>query len=845
MDKRRNWVVAGVIALAVALVAVLGVISGPNVVAGSPGIPAAGDLGVDALTQLADLDDLRLEGVLETESGAALSFDIAVTGEGTVAEVTDAAGGVATFVAVEEKVVVKANDAWWLNTVPAFQVALTDTWTTATDDMGFPMEMLTSLSTKSLHDKVSRTAGGGWASTPVSYPDGTAAFALTAEGSPWTVFVSSRGEPRLLGLDGPLAGGTQKLRQGGPAYPSASFNTSKADDPCLDEAKRKLEEAKPQVGKAPEPPPVPEAGHGPSISIDTPITGVCTTPMCPTPVVVTNSGDEPAVGTLFVVASSGGGGSFLVNVPAGGTSQQTASVVNPANTCTQTCTREYQITAFVQLQSAGTDLDQGKRLYDKGLDPNAPVPDKPQVSGPGVNTTIDGLTNPVSPVVGFTQPDDRFIEEITDLVGRAPEAKITPYLRTLAGYSPKIGTTGGGPHPAVDLGRITLTGKGPEKQAARQALALLAELVTQSGRPNASLTVDQGLVKDTFAKKTYSIAAVTGESSSGDPNPRVYQAVEQAVERVKKADPGYAKVIVLDFGDRVPGYGASPREDLARMLTRINSNGRPLGELLIDSAGKPTVDQLLVANKLTRDNGARYTFTADELTMMTRTRSASPPAEPPNPDKLEVPDVNQRHITTGDPYDPGDPLRNQDESGGHAAGAGVPGKSEFPADWTWEDILEAARQVVAEEQQAYEEAKKNGTSYENAPTERTNPMYGTEWGWRISGTATVKGTTVEITVVVYDGADDDAVLRTAFPNENNTPGAAGDPRSVFVNPELDESQLDPAYQRSNRSGPVTYHRNTDTFSFTVDGADGKPVTITTDASGVPLPGTGSLVVICP
>ena len=56
-----------------------------------------------------------------------------------------------------------------------------------------------------------------------------------------------------------------------------------------------------------------------------------------------------------------------------------------------------------------------------------------------------------------------------------------------------------------------------------------------------------------------------------------------------------------------------------------------------------------------------------------------------NPHSIEdisIPEDRARHILDGD-----------GRSGGHRFGTGIPGKTEFPASWSSDDIMEAIRQV--------------------------------------------------------------------------------------------------------------------------------------------------------
>ncbi|RLK62384.1 hypothetical protein [Actinokineospora cianjurensis] len=425
----------GVVVLALLAVVLVAVFTGPNVVVGRAGEVPAADLGATALAQLARLDDLRLRGTLDTEGGVGLGIDlVALAGGETTATVTDGAGGVATFVAVDDKVVVNANNAWWLNTVPVYAHQIGGKWVKATEEMGFPIGMLTALSGKRLRELVT---GDDWTATPTVYVDGTPAVALSPRGSPWTVYLSTEGGTRLLGIGGPLAATGEKLRgqPGGQAsnFPYALVSTSGVDDPCRQRTDRALTDARQQAATAPVPPPMPEVGHGPDISVTLVPTGTCMTPSCPTPVDIRNAGDEAATGMVSVFSTSGGGGALPITVGPMQSVQQVFQVLNPASSCTQTCTRPYTVTAFAQLTGiAGPDLDTGKRLHDRGVDPNRPVPSRPEVAGPDVNSVIDKLSTPGPAVAGFAKQDDPLLDDVIALVRNSGDARLLSLLTVLA-----------------------------------------------------------------------------------------------------------------------------------------------------------------------------------------------------------------------------------------------------------------------------------------------------------------------------------------------------------------------------------------------------------------------------
>ncbi|WP_018681206.1 EndoU domain-containing protein [Actinokineospora enzanensis] len=845
-------VLAGVVIVVACLAALL---SGPVSVPGTPSATGAADLARSALGQLGGLGDVRLRGSLTTESGVDLAIDVvALSGGRTTATVSDGAGGAATFLAVRDRVVVNANSAWWLNTVPVYAQSLSDTWVHATDDMGFPVGMLTALSGARLREVVD---GSSWTARPTVYVDGTRAFALSAHGSPWTIYLSSENS-LLLGIGGPLAGMGDRLRkaQTGGAYSSGLVSTTAVDDPCRERANKTVTDAGEKVASAPEPPPVPAAGHGPDLSIDIVATGTCMTASCPTPVAVVNSGDEAATGMLSVTATSGGGGVLPFTVAPGQRSEQVFQVVNPAYTCTQSCTRPYDVSAFAQVTTiAGGDLDTGRRLYDKGVDPNRPVPGRPEVAGPDVNSVIDRLITPGPAVAGFARaaaPDDPAVERVIDLVQKSGDARLLSLLRTLARH-PAIAVADGQPSPVIDIARSAVRGKGAERLAARQQLALLADLAQQPGRSPNSLSAQTGLVTDTFGKRVYSIASVTNPD---DRDRRVHTAADEALKRFATVETtGLAKTLVLDFGDAFPAYGQVQRKVLVDQLSLLRVDGRSLADLLGGGTDTPVVDELMVANKFTRDSvpGGRYVFTRDDLTAFLHRRPADIPRTKPAGKDLVFTEPNVHHMAEGDPYDAADP--GKQNTGGHLAGAGGPGKTEFPAAWTLDDVKAALAQVA--DQGRTVDSQGNLTTQ---PRADRNHMNAPVWSWRYLGTATVKGITVEIDMYVYsDGTFRNAypALRAGGPNRivdrdrvHVAKSATLNDTTLFKNP--DNPPANPQLNGA-RTLPPRYDRATDTWRYPALDATGKPavdqagqpVTYVTDNAGVRTPTSPIPVAGCP
>ena len=85
----------------------------------------------------------------------------------------DETGGVAEIVTAGDRAAIKANAAWWLNTVPAYQQDHTDRWAKADDTMGFPVSALNGLSGKGIRELVTASSDVDWTATPEVFHDGT------------------------------------------------------------------------------------------------------------------------------------------------------------------------------------------------------------------------------------------------------------------------------------------------------------------------------------------------------------------------------------------------------------------------------------------------------------------------------------------------------------------------------------------------------------------------------------------------------------------------------------------------------------------------------------------------
>jgi hypothetical protein len=101
-------------------------------------------------------------------------------------------------------------------------------------------------------------------------------------------------------------------------------------------------------------------------------------------------------------------------------------------------------------------------------------------------------------------------------------------------------------------------------------------------------------------------------------------------------------------------------------------------------------------------------------------------------------------------------------TGGHLAGAGGPGKTEFPKAWTFEDVQEAIRQVVDKGNTVDSQGKPT-----NQPRLDINHMKTEVWSWRYIDTATVKGVPVELDLYVYE----DGTVRNTYPTTGSPNGS--------------------------------------------------------------------------
>jgi hypothetical protein len=794
--RRNRLILIGAAVVSAVILAGLAVFAGPIREAGTALPIDAARVTRSALDAFGKIGDTKLTGVVATENGVPLSMEIVARADGqATATVRDPAGGVADIVATTNRVAIKANRAWWLNTVPSYAQQLADKWVQSRPEMGFPTEMLRVLSGKPLSDLItSQTAEQDWNATVTQF-DGKRAYELYTVDRTWAVYVSTDAEPKLLGFGGPLLDGVPRRMAGSAggqrsdAYRNAQFSTAAADPDCAERSEKQLKEAKPQVDAAPPAPPAPSATRGPQISLQPVPSPTCTGPVCPATVIVRNSGDEPAVGTLTMTASTGGGGAYPVSVGPGQTSTHTITVPNPASRCTRTCTVPFTVSAFVMVTSmGGPDVDAGQRLHQRNVDPNRPVPGNPAASGPAVvNVMDDMLRSAPPPPAGFGRQQDSYVAAVRAMVNGSITNRMMSQIEAI-GDSGALAHSGDFlKHPLLLAVKQAVDGADEDQRATgRVTVDVLAELATKPGRTAGSLTVANGVVIDSQNKRVYSVAGLGIDTRSkaerkanpgpplGAPEERVMRALKGAIDRFAGAQnpADYAKVVTLWIDPTVNTFGNQPRARLVDFLAKDKVNGTEVRSLFADPQGKPVVSELIISNGRSRKlayppyNGSYGFGPADIRALAHHFDPNNPPNAPPAPGSMYFSDTNLRHIMEGDPYDPSDPEAKQD-SGGHRGGAGVPGKSEFPLDWTEQDIKDAMIQVGSNRQNLQRGAERNG-----------NHMAVAQWGWTFIGDATIKGITVRITVrVLADGE-----IRTGYPDDQNPTGAAWDRDKVYVNP---------------------------------------------------------------
>jgi hypothetical protein len=809
---KRRWLLGGVLGLVVIVSAALVILAPPERLPGQAiAVDPTGAAG-DALDQLAELRDIHLTGAVGADNGQQLDVDVVVLDGDVQALVRDDAGGVAEFVVRDDEAAVRANAAWWRNTVPAFVQDYSDKWVKADDTAGFPVHDLADLAGDRLEKRLADPKAD-WSATPTLFSDGQPAMALSRGETGWTVYVSPTSPPRLLGIGGPVLGEPDRLTRGAkqtPSYPTGLLTTAKPDGPCRDRATRQLDDNAPAQADLPQPE-VPSTDQRPALATDVSAPGgICYSAMCPFTVTVTNSGGTAAVGTLMMTSSSGGPMTVPVNIAPRGQFSTTYNVPNPAPPSPNgSVTVPIYVQAFAQVTAlAGPDVDAGKRLNDRGVDANNPVPGEPSAVGPDVTGFLDRTTANV-PVSGLTsQPDgDQVIETARDMVRDGISSRLFDTLLQLVNspalrYGADVTRS-----PLPDLVRQAAVDSAPvDAQQARRMLDLLKRLT--AGRPPpatpdlAPVHVEDGIVYDDENKLAYRPAVITGKGNAGQ---ALVTALGDAAAELQNAPQGYAKVIELYVHGQSAGLGNLSRAQFRDQLRTAVHQGKRVKDVLVDSAGEPLVAAVSVLNTGSGqpDKGGTngtYLFDAHDLASLGQTKAQNPPATPPASVTPHFTPWSRQHTLGGDTYETNAPQ----DSGGHRHGTGAPGKTEFPQAWTDADIEQA---VLALVDRANQNAK-NGTSHPpgtadatsiSGPRDNKNQMRVSVWGWTYRGT--VNGVEMEVTML-QDGtlmayptgnvADQNGTL-VPSPNDPTrpdlpyvNPGGAGSPTKV---PDAPKAQL--------------------------------------------------------
>jgi hypothetical protein len=123
---------------------------------------------------------------------------------------------------------------------------------------------------------------------------------------------------------------------------------------------------------------------------------------------------------------------------------------------------------------------------------------------------------------------------------------------------------------------------------------------------------------------------------------------------------------------------------------------------------------------------------------------------------------------------------NGSAGGGHKAGTGRPGKTEFPASWTDQDILDAARQVTQQ-----------GPPVEGPfTTKNADDQFVKAWNYE----GVVKGVRIQTTVL--QGGE----IRTAFPVRPASPGVIVNPKAPSPAPSGIPLGVSPRYSNPAAGG---------------------------------------------
>lgn len=839
---KRRVLFGGIVGL-VAVLAVTSIVLAPaRRVAGDAVAADPEAAATSALDQLAGMGDVELSGWVSTATAQRLTVDIVATKDGVQAVVKDEAGGTAEIIAGDKDAAIKANSAWWLNTVPAYQQDYTDKWVKADDSMGFPVSALGDLSGNAI-SKLVTARSAGWTAAPAMFHDGRPAMELTRGDTGWRVYVTPTNPPRLLGIGGPLLAKVDRLAGQGDArtFPDAELGTSEPGTDCRDQTGRTVDKTAPGIADLPAPE-ITEPDERPELqgSVSAP-PGVCMSPVCPFTVLVMNIGKGAGVGTVLITSSSGPPMTAPLNLPPGGEFTTVYNAPNPAPPSEGgRVTVTIIVEAFAQVTSlAGPDIDAGKRLHDRGVDPDNPVPAQPSATGPGVTGIMDGLTAG-APVVGLRYQDD-VVAAARLLLGDALNDGLTTLLDQLV-HAPAL-RYGADPTrtPLIDLFRKAGKGNPAEQELALRTLKVLAALT--QGRPGGATpdtapvyVQDNGVIVDDSTKHAYVIGQLKGGLAGQAGVDGLYDQIERArglLDAKGVVPPGYVKVVEVDIrGTQAGTLGVKTRAGLRDVLRDGTPKGGSFRDILLTD-GKPAIDALQIISPSSGlpnrgAQGGAFLFDRSDLVALAQEKDTSLPATPPATVQPHFTPTTSKHMWEGDTPD-----EHDETGGGHAYGTGAPEKTEYPRSWTQQLAEQRAVEVVQRAVQNRnagnaddgDTTSANGTDI-GPPLANKNQMDVEVGSWKVHGTS--GGIELEI-IVAQDGT-----ILSAYPTGRVADGnGVLQPYSSIANPAdpnlpLENPKAPPGLPKAQLENPTTgrtkpYAINqTQRPQYRRVGADGEP-----------------------
>ena len=278
--------------------------------------------------------------------------------------------------------------------------------------------------------------------------------------------------------------------------------------------------------------------------------------------------------------------------------------------------------------------------------------------------------------------------------------------------------------------------------------------------PGDAIIVDDG------TKHVYAKGFLKGGLKGQTAVDALYDEIEQKIDELTRSGvvpPGYATVVEITMkGNTSGGLATQTRAQLRDMLRDAQVNGKSFKDLLLDRAGKPVISGLSLVSGASAQpntggvNGA-FDFDSHDLAALGQEVNPNPPTAPPTSVKPHFTPFTTKHILDGDASDPAGK-----KSGGHRYGTGAPKKTEFPKNWTDQQIQQAAidlaNRAVQNRHQGNQYDGNNtlatGTTIKPL-TRAVNQMDVNVTGWQLTGT--VDG--IEMTIYLFE----DGTIQSAFP----------------------------------------------------------------------------------